>query len=102
MKITITGRHFEITPALREYLEEKFSKLEKYAPDIVNLQVILQMEKRNAILEANVKLKKFRVNVKEKNRDMYTAIDKVLDILKKQIVRHEKKMKAHRHRKKRI
>ena len=98
MELKITGRHLDVTEALKDYLDEKISRLEKYARDIIDTHVILQMEKRNAVVEVNMKLKRFNVNVKESNLDMYAAIDKSFEALRKQIVRHEDKLKAHRYK----
>ena len=99
MKLVVTGRHFNVTEALKSYLQEKMSRLDKYARDIIDAKVILQMEKRSAVVEVNMRLKKININVKECNSDMYAAIDKTFDVLKNKIIRHEDKLKAHRHRK---
>lgn len=99
LRIKITARHFDVTPALKSYLEKKLSRLDRYASDIIDVQVILQTEKKNALAEVHIKLKRFSITVKERNLDMYTAIDKVFDILKKQIIRHEERLKTHRHKK---
>ncbi len=99
MKLEITARHFDVTEALKIYLEEKLFRLEKYAQDILNMHVILEMEKHSALVEVNAGLKKFQINVKERHNDMYAAIDKSFDILKKQILRHEQKIKSHRRKK---
>jgi len=98
VKLEITGRHFDVTEALKDYLDEKISRLDKYARDIIHAHVILQMEKRSAVVEANIRLKRFNVNVKESNSDMYAAIDKLFEALRKQIVRHEDKLKTHRYK----
>lgn len=98
MELKITGRHFNVTEALKAYLDEKISRLDKYARDIIDTHVILQMEKRNAVVEVNMRLKRFNVNVKESHSDMYAAIDESFEALRKQIVRHEDKLKAHRYK----
>ena len=96
MDLTVTGRHFDVTPALRSYVEEKLTRLERYAGDIISVHVILEMEKRDAVVEVNLVMKRYHVNVKERNKDMYAAIDKTFDVVKKQVVRHEEKLKSHR------
>ncbi|MDP8234479.1 MAG: ribosome-associated translation inhibitor RaiA [Candidatus Saelkia tenebricola] len=99
MKLVVTGRHFTVTQAIKSYLEEKMSRLDKYAKDIIDAKVILQMEKHDAVVEVNMRLKKNNINVKECNLDMYAAIDKSFDVLKNKIIRYADKRKDHRHRK---
>lgn len=96
MNLIITGRHFDVTPALKNYVEEKLGKLEKYASDIISIHVVLEMEKRTAVAEVNLAMKKYHINVKERNDDMYAAIDKAFDVVKNQVLRHEQKIKSHR------
>lgn len=96
MNLTVTGRHFEVTEALKNYVEEKLSRLQRYADDIISVHVILEMEKRDAIVEVNMVMKRYHINIKERNKDMYAAVDKAFDVVKKQVVRHEEKLKSHR------
>jgi putative sigma-54 modulation protein len=98
MKLIITGRHLDVTEAMKAYVEEKLSRLERYANDIIDIHVLLGMERHNAVAEVNMKLKRFHINVKEKEKekDMYAAIDKAFDVVKKQLIRHEEQLKSHR------
>lgn len=96
MKLIITGRHLDVTEALKAYVEEKLSRLERYANDIIDIHVLLGMERHNAVAEVNMKLKRFHINVKEKEKDMYVAIDRAFDVVKKQLIRHEEQLKSHR------
>ena len=96
MNLTITGRHFDVTPALKNYVEEKLGKLQRYASDIISIHVILEMEKHTAVAEINLAMKRYHINVKERSEDMYAAIDKAFDVVKNQLLRHEQKIKSHR------
>jgi putative sigma-54 modulation protein len=96
LNLTVTGRHFDVTEALKNYVEEKLSRLQRYADDIISVHVILEMEKRDAIVEVNLVMKRCHINVKERNKDMYAAVDKAFDVVKKQVIRHEEKLKSHR------
>jgi putative sigma-54 modulation protein len=98
MKLNITGRHFEITPAIKSYLEEKLGKLDKYGNDIISVNVILDIEKYGNIVETNLTLKRSHVNIKERDKNMYSAIDKAFARIKKILIRHEDKIKTHRHK----
>ena len=53
MHINLTGHHIEITSALREYVQEKFTKLERHFDHINQVHVILNVEKANQTAEAD-------------------------------------------------
>ncbi len=96
LKTTITGRHFDITDALKSYIEGKFDYLGKYVEDIISAHVVLEIEKHLSVVEINIDLKRSHFKVEEKNEDMYLAIDESFDVLKQQILRYEDKIKMHR------
>ncbi|MDP8216479.1 MAG: ribosome-associated translation inhibitor RaiA [Candidatus Kaelpia imicola] len=98
MKTTITGRHFNTTGALKSYIEGKISYLDKYVDDIINVHVVLEIERHLSVVEINVNLKSSHFKVKEKNEDMYLAIDESFDVLKQQVLKYEDRIKMHRHR----
>ncbi len=56
MQINLTGHHVEITDSLRNYVDTKFSKLERHFDHISNVHVILNVEKLNQKAEATVHL----------------------------------------------
>ena len=56
MQINLTGRHVEITEALREYVDSKFSKLERHFDHINNVHVVLNVEKLKQIVLENQKI----------------------------------------------
>ncbi|MDD5613707.1 MAG: ribosome-associated translation inhibitor RaiA [Candidatus Omnitrophica bacterium] len=102
MKLIITGRHLDVTAALKKYVSEKMLKLDKYADDIIHAHIVLELEKRFSVVEANISLKRCHITVKEKNEDMYAAIDKSFDALKKQILKYESRLKERRYKSKDI
>ena len=57
MKISITGRHVDITNALNSYIKTKFQKLKKYSENIINIHTILTVEKERMKAEATLKTK---------------------------------------------
>ena len=95
MQINLTGHHVEITDSLRNYVDTKFSKLERHFDHISNVHVILNVEKLNQKAEATVHLSGAEVFASSENTDMYAAIDSMVDKLDRQVIKHEKKMKKH-------
>lgn len=92
MKFDFTGRHIEVTPALRTHTETLFSKLEPlFGGDDVKVQTILSVEKERQTAEINVKWRDQNLNVKDTNKDMYQAIAKAVAKLEKQALKFKDK-----------
>jgi putative sigma-54 modulation protein len=90
MQINLTGHHVEITDSLRNYVDTKFSKLERHFDHISNVHVILNVEKLNQKAEATVHLSGAEVFASSENTDMYAAIDSMVDKLDRQVIKHKK------------
>ncbi|AEA96984.1 ribosome hibernation promoting factor [Alteromonas macleodii] len=95
MQINLTGHHVEITDSLRNYVDTKFSKLERHFDHISNVHVILNVEKLNQKAEATVHLSGAEVFASSENTDMYAAIDSMVDKLDRQVIKHKEKLKKH-------
>ena len=95
MQINLTGQHVEITDSLRNYVDTKFSKLERHFDHISNVHVILNVEKLNQKAEATVHLSGAEVFASSENTDMYAAIDSMVDKLDRQVIKHKEKLKKH-------
>jgi len=87
MQINLTGHHVEITDSLRNYVDTKFSKLERHFDHISNVHVILNVEKLNQKAEATVHLSGAEVFASSENTDMYAAIDSMVDKLDRQVIK---------------
>ncbi len=95
MQVTITARHFELTDALRKYVEEGIRTLKKYSENIIFAEVVLWKEKNRHFAEFNIKVQKLNVFSKSKQDDMYKAIDDGLEKTDKQIKKHFEKIQEH-------
>ena len=95
MQINLTGHHVEITDSLRNYVDTKFSKLERHFDHISNVHVILNVEKLSQKAEATVHLSGAEVFASSENQDMYAAIDSMVDKLDRQVLKHKEKLKKH-------
>ncbi|NDV89623.1 ribosome hibernation promoting factor [Alteromonas sp. 345S023] len=95
MQINLTGHHVEITDSLRNYVDTKFSKLERHFDHISNVHVILNVEKLNQKAEATMHLSGAEVFASSENLDMYAAIDSMVDKLDRQVIKHKEKLKKH-------
>lgn len=95
MQINLTGHHIEITDSLRNYVDSKFTKLERHFDHINNVHVILNVEKLNQKAEAKMHLNGTEVFATSEHNDMYAAIDSLIDKLDRQVIKHKEKIKRH-------
>ncbi len=87
MEILITGRNVELDSALKSYVNKKMSKLVKLNRTITECEVVFEEEKVNKNIEVILHMKNHRLVAKESAQDIYAAVDKSIDNLKKQIRR---------------
>ncbi len=92
MQINLSGHHIEITDPLRDFVKNKFAKLERHFEQINNVQVILTVEKLNQIAEAKLNVNGGEIFANSQHEDMYAAIDALIDKLDRQIIKHKEKL----------
>lgn len=92
MQINITGKNFQVTPAIRSHAEEKFQPLNKRFSQISNIHVVLHIDHLDQIAEATVYFHGSEIHATAKSNDMYAAIDGLVDKLTGQI--HKQKDKT--------
>ncbi len=98
MRFTIVGKNIEVTDALRNVATNKLSKLEKYFSEETEAQVYMSVLKKNHIIEVTVPIKGSLIRAEEEAENMYAAIDLVVDVLERQLLKHRKKLiNKHRH-----
>jgi len=96
MQVSITGHHVEVTEALKAYVEEKISKIKRHFDNVVDVHVILTVEKLQQKAEAAVQVSGGKLYAEDTQEDMYAAIDFMVDKLDRQIVKHKEKLQNHR------
>ncbi|MBE7048517.1 MAG: ribosome-associated translation inhibitor RaiA [Ruminococcaceae bacterium] len=97
MKLTMTGKQIELTQALKNRVEDRFSKLDRYFHRETEATVTLSVQREKQVVEATVYSGSLLVRVEEATDDMYVSIDNAVDILERQLRKHktriEKKLK---------
>ncbi|MEK6595643.1 MAG: ribosome-associated translation inhibitor RaiA [Pseudomonadota bacterium] len=91
MNLKLTGNHVEITDAMREYVISKISKITRHFDHVIDVSVILSVEKLKQKAEANVHVRGKDIFVETDSEDMYASIDSLIDKLDRQILRHKEK-----------
>lgn len=95
MQLNITGQNVEITEALRDFLTEKFAKLEQYFERINQVYIVLKVEKVTQIADATLHVNGGELHASAEELDMYAAIDGLVDKLVRQLTKHKDKLKQH-------
>ncbi len=97
MRITVSGKNIEVTSALRNTVERKLSKLEKYFNPDVEVYATLSVQKNRQILEVTIPFNGVILRGEEENDDMYASIDLVVDKLEGQIRKQKTKLQRRIH-----
>ena len=85
MQINISGHHIDVTPALRDYVTEKFARIERHFENATDINCILTVEKLEHKAEATVNVSGSQLHAHAVEADMYAAIDSLTDKLDRQV-----------------
>ena len=96
MEIIIRGDKMQITDAMKDYINEKLGKLEKYLEnsDAVRANVIVKVKNHEQTVEITIPLKSFILRSEETKEDFYAAVDKTIDKLERQVRKNKTKLMA--------
>ena len=93
MNMTLTGRHFEITPYLKSHVDGKMEKLAHFSGQISGGEVVLFKDRVSHVAEGKVRFAHTLVAAKGEGSDMYAAVNDLFEKLLAQIERHEGKLR---------
>lgn len=96
MRLKITGRHMDVTPALKEYVETRFSRLDRYGIKVESLEVVLGVEKLQHKAEAIGIVNGKSVQAKTSTAEMYATIDALVDRIDVQIRKWKERLASHK------
>ena len=91
MNLTLTGRHFEISPYLKAHVDEKVKKLDHFNSHIIEAEIVLLKEGARDVAEGKVHLSHTVLAAKGEGKDMYIAVNDVIDKLVAQLHRQQGK-----------
>jgi len=98
MNLNLTGHHLTITPAIREYVIAKFTRLSRHFDNVIEVNVIMSVEKLKQRIEANVHIRGKALFAEcADQEDLYAAIDLLVDKLDRQILKHKEIVHQGRH-----
>lgn len=98
VEVSVFAKNLEVTPRLREYVDKKTGKLDRYLPWIDEARVDLKVEntKNSAhrqVAQLTVRARGTILRAEERTSDMFSSIDAVLDKMYRQIARYKGKRK---------
>ncbi len=96
MKLTLTGRHFEVTPHLRKHVEEKVNRLEKFYEHILEGEIVLFKDHVSDIAEGRIHLGHTVITARGEATDMYEAVSALAEKMQIQLQRYEGKLRNRR------
>ena len=97
MNLHLTGHQLPITPAIREYVATKLARITHHFDQVIDVSVILSVEKLQQKIEATVHVRGKDIVCESSAQDMYAAIDGLIDKLDRTIIKHKEKNLTQRH-----
>ncbi|MBA7618917.1 Ribosome hibernation promotion factor [subsurface metagenome] len=97
MELQITGKNMELSPTVRQYIERKLGKLNRHLPKIIESKVEISEEKTKSpqqhfVVQATIDSSGTLLRSQERGENLFTAIDKVVEVMNRQIERHKGKL----------
>ena len=92
MRITITGKNIELTDGLKEAVEDRLSKLEKYFTPETEAHVTLSVEKERQKIEVTIPVKGSVIRAEQVSNDMYVSIEVVEETIERQLKKYRNKI----------
>lgn len=96
MKFNIHANKLELTNSIKDYVESKIGKLNKYfeSPEDISANVVIRTDGIDDIIEVTIPIKKAVLRAEAANKDLYAAIDLVLEKLERQIRKNKTRMRS--------
>lgn len=96
MKFNIRANKLELTNSIKDYVESKIGKLNKYfeSPEDISANVVIRTDGIDDIIEVTIPIKKAVLRAEAANKDLYAAIDLVLEKLERQIRKNKTRMRS--------
>ncbi|NUS59798.1 MAG: ribosome-associated translation inhibitor RaiA [Lysobacter sp.] len=92
MRIDTYGQQLEVTPALRDYVESKLSRLSRHFDQPIDVRTQLSLERTDHCAEANVNIAGRTLHADATAQNMYAAIDLLADKLDRLLMKHKEKL----------
>lgn len=92
MNVNVKGRNIDVTPALKDYVEKKITKVTRQFKTVGDISAVLKVEKGNHIVEITVPASGILLRAQETTKDMYSSIDLVVEKIERQIHKYKTRL----------
>ncbi|HAD99426.1 MAG TPA: ribosome-associated translation inhibitor RaiA [Gammaproteobacteria bacterium] len=96
MQLSISGHHLDITEAIKQHSIEKLSKIKHHFDHLININMVLGVEKDVQKAEATIHISGADLFAKAESDNLYVSIDQMVNKLDSQIKKHKEKLNDHR------
>ena len=93
MEVLVRGNKIDITDAMKDYVKQKLSKLDKYTLDDTTATVLVKIRNYSQKVEVTIPLKTLMLRAEDESQDFYSAVDLVVNKLERQIRKNKSKLK---------
>lgn len=93
--ISVTGRHVQVTDAMKDYAMEKISKIERFSQRIIDVIVTMDIQKLEHRVDIVLKVDHIKIKAQASSDNMYASIDKSVDKITEQLRRYKSKIQDH-------
>ncbi|HVL76679.1 MAG TPA: ribosome-associated translation inhibitor RaiA [Noviherbaspirillum sp.] len=102
MNLTISGHHLDLTPAIRQYVETKLERIRRHFDHVIDVAVILAVEKlpekeKRQKAEITLRVRGKDIHAQSIAEDLYAAIDTLIDKLDRQVLKYKTRVQDHQH-----
>lgn len=94
MNYIISGKNIDVTPGLKQTIEKKLGKLERYFTPETDIVVTLSVEKERQKIEVTIPVKGTIIRSEQESNDMYVSIDLVEEVIERQLRKYKTKLIA--------
>lgn len=95
MNLNISGRHLEVTPAIREYVMNKMARVARHFDNVIDTQVMLSIERLKHTAEVTMRLRGKDIHCEASDGNLYSAIDLLADKIDRQVIKYKSKVQNH-------
>lgn len=92
MNVNVKGRNIDVTPALKDYVEKKITKVTRQFKTVGDISAVLKVEKGNHIVEITVPASGILLRAQETTKDMYSSIDLVVEKIERQVHKYKTRL----------
>ncbi len=96
MILNITSKQMDITPAIRQHVEDRLAKLEKWQTDLINPHIVLSKEPKEFVADATITTPNGPLVASARHEDMYAAVNELINKLERQLNKIQHKGEARR------